>query len=158
MFGFITNQELTLITTFSTGQRPSEKKLKIKPFVIIQIFFPTLDNNGEKEDKCGMQQLSEFQGYINNDSRHLHYCTHTSSQTVQQKYKLISRISQNTHNHHEDVDDVNVEIQSRENVLFGADGIFVVSSHHHLRVVDEIDAKQQRADTRINQGNNSHLK
>ena len=46
---------------------------------------------------------------------------------------------------HEEVDDVQVEVECREHVLLGGEGVLVRSAHHQLGVVDDVEAEYGRA-------------
>lgn len=70
----------------------------------------------------------------------------TCSPVIISKYSssfpLIPGVAQNGQNIHEDVDNVHVKIQCSKDVLLGTDGILVLAAHHHLCIVDQIEAKE----------------
>lgn len=65
---------------------------------------------------------------------------------------LTSWCTNQHQNVHEDVHDVNIKIQSGENVLLGADRVLVLSSHHELNVIHEVDAEKESAEWSIDEG------
>lgn len=57
---------------------------------------------------------------------------------------LVSRRADDSQDVEEDVDDIEVQVQRRKDVFLGGDGVLVVTSHHELRVVDEVDGEDKR--------------
>jgi len=47
---------------------------------------------------------------------------------------LITRTADQGQDIHEDVDDVQVEVEGSEDVLFGTDAVLVFAAHHQLRI------------------------
>ena len=62
---------------------------------------------------------------------------------------LISAVSNDAENVHEEVDDVQVEVEGGEHVLLGAERVLVAAPHHQLSVVDDVEAEDDAADARI---------
>ena len=49
----------------------------------------------------------------------------------------------------EDVDDVEIESQGCEDVLLRRDGVLVVTSHHHLGVVDQVEGEDESSSSSV---------
>lgn len=64
---------------------------------------------------------------------------------------LVSRIPDNRQNVHENVDNVHVQVQRSKDILLWRYGVLVLATHHHLRVVDQVEAEQQSTQGRIDQ-------
>lgn len=54
---------------------------------------------------------------------------------------------------HENLHNVQIQIQCGENVLFRTDRILMLAAHHHLCIVHQIDTEDERAQRRVNQRN-----
>ena len=53
---------------------------------------------------------------------------------------LAPAVAEDGEDVHEEVDDVQVEVEGGKDVLLGAEGILVAPPHHQLRVVDDVQA------------------
>ena len=62
---------------------------------------------------------------------------------------LVPAVSNDAENIHEEVDDVQVEVEGGEHVLLGAERVLVAAPHHQLSVVDDVEAEDDAADARI---------
>ena len=52
-------------------------------------------------------------------------------------------------NVHEQVDDVQIEVEGGEDVLFGVEGVLVLPAEHQLSVVDDEQGEDQRAESTV---------
>jgi hypothetical protein len=57
--------------------------------------------------------------------------------------RLISGCSNDSENVKEQVNNVHVQVESCKNVLFRGNGVFMIPSHHHLRVVNYINGEEE---------------
>ena len=53
---------------------------------------------------------------------------------------LLVPVTEDGEEIHEEVDDVQVEVQGGEDVLLGAEGVLVAPAHHQLGVVHDVQA------------------
>lgn len=51
----------------------------------------------------------------------------------------------------QDLHNVQVQVQRRENILIRTDRVLVIAAHHHLRVIDQIHAEQKRPQRGVHQ-------
>lgn len=66
-------------------------------------------------------------------------------------FLVRSRQPNNLQDVHEYLHDIQIQIQRRKNVLLRTDRIFVLATHHHLRIVNEVDAEDECTKRRVNQ-------
>lgn len=69
--------------------------------------------------------------------------------------RLFLRCPNDGQNVQEEVDDVQVQRDRGEHILFGTDWMLVRSTHHHLRVVNQVETKQQSATRWVNERHHS---
>merc|ERR1719445_933533 len=68
---------------------------------------------------------------------------------------LVSAVSNNLEDVHEQVDDVKIEVESSKDVFLGAERILVAATDHQLGVVDDVQTEDDAADAGIDQGQGS---
>lgn len=51
----------------------------------------------------------------------------------------------------EEVDDIHIQVERGEHVLFGRDGVLVVPAEHDLSVVHDVDGEQQSAERSVDE-------
>ena len=68
---------------------------------------------------------------------------------ILQVWGLVSAVSNDAENVHEEVDDVQVEVEGGEHILLGAERVLVAAPHHQLSVVDDVEAEDDTADACI---------
>lgn len=64
---------------------------------------------------------------------------------------LVSDGSDDGQDIDEQVDYVQVEVESSEDVLLGWQGVLVLTAHHQLSVVDEVEREEKRAERSVHQ-------
>lgn len=68
--------------------------------------------------------------------------------------RLTARQTDDAQDVHEDVDNVQVEIECGKDVFLGADRILVAAAQHQLRIVHEIHGEEQGAQWGVHKANN----
>ena len=64
---------------------------------------------------------------------------------------LVSAVSNNLKDVHEQVDDVKIEVESCKDVFLGAERVLVAATDHQLGVVDDVQTEDDAADAGVDQ-------
>ena len=62
---------------------------------------------------------------------------------------LVSAVSNNLKDVHEQVDDVKIEVESCKDVFLGAERVLVAATDHQLGVVDDVQTEDDAADAGV---------
>ena len=63
-----------------------------------------------------------------------------------ESFESIARAADDGKDVEEDIDDVQIEIESSKNVLFWRNGILVFAAQHQLRIEDQINGEEESAE------------